>query len=114
MEDIETTCQARHVSTSGNIHSCQFYAFHESPSHECVCGFRGGAFRGVTMYLDDMAKKAVVENLRYEFVRLMTVDGPTNDRRRREYNQALFDPETGVRTGRRSTWTWSLRSSTRP
>ena len=48
------------------------------------------------MYLDDMAKKAVVENLRYEFVRLMTVDGPTNDRRRREYNQALFDPETGV------------------
>ncbi len=63
-------------------------------------GFRGGAFRGVIVYLDDMAKKAVVENLRYEFVRLMTVDGPTNDRRRREYNQALFDPETG-----RANWT---------
>jgi hypothetical protein len=28
--------------------------------------------------------------LRDEFLRLLTTDGPTNDRRRRDYNQAIF------------------------
>lgn len=28
--------------------------------------------------------------LRAEFVRLLTEDGPTSDRRRRDYNQAVF------------------------
>lgn len=32
------------------------------------------------------------ETLRAEFVRLLTVDSDTKDRRRREYNQAIFDP----------------------
>lgn len=36
-----------------------------------------------------------VEELRKEFVRLMTVDGTTHDRRRRDYNQAIFDPDQG-------------------
>ena len=30
--------------------------------------------------------------LRAEFLRLLTEDGPTQDRRRKEYNQAIFDP----------------------
>ncbi len=33
------------------------------------------------------------QELRAEFVRLLTTDGPTRDRRRRDYNQAIFDPE---------------------
>ena len=33
--------------------------------------------------------------LRAKFVELMTIDGPTNDRRRREFNQAIFDADTG-------------------
>lgn len=32
------------------------------------------------------------EDLRSEFVRLLTADTPTNDRRRSEYNQAIFFP----------------------
>ena len=34
-----------------------------------------------------------VQRLRDEFVRLLTEDGPTTDRRRRDYNQAIFAPE---------------------
>lgn len=30
------------------------------------------------------------ERVRAEFLRLLTEDGPTNDRRRRDYNQAIF------------------------
>lgn len=30
------------------------------------------------------------EELRAEFVKLLTTDGPTKDRRRREFNQAIF------------------------
>jgi hypothetical protein len=40
------------------------------------------------------------DKLRAEFVRLLTIDSETNDRRRKEYNQALFDPDTG-----REIWT---------
>ena len=32
--------------------------------------------------------------LRVEFIRLLTVDGPTRDRRRRDFNQAIFAPES--------------------
>jgi hypothetical protein len=32
------------------------------------------------------------DTLRAEFVRLLTTDGPTKDRRRRDYNQAIFEP----------------------
>ena len=31
-------------------------------------------------------------HLRAEFLRLLTEDGPTSDRRRRDYNQAIFMP----------------------
>jgi len=30
------------------------------------------------------------DTLRAEFIRLLTEDGPTSDRRRRDYNQAIF------------------------
>jgi hypothetical protein len=43
-----------------------------------------------------------VNELRGEFIRLMTVDGPTNDRRRKDYNQAIFDP----------TWGWAVFQNT--
>ena len=33
------------------------------------------------------------EALRSEFLRLLTTDSATKDRRRREYNQAIFSPE---------------------
>jgi hypothetical protein len=33
------------------------------------------------------------EELRAEFLRLLTVDGPTRDRRRKDYNQAIFEPD---------------------
>lgn len=33
-----------------------------------------------------------IDRLRAEFLRLLTVDSETQDRRRREYNQAIFDP----------------------
>lgn len=33
--------------------------------------------------------------LRAEFTRLLTEDSVTRDRRRREYNQAIFDPVSG-------------------
>jgi hypothetical protein len=33
--------------------------------------------------------------LRAEFVRLLTEDGSTTDRRRKEYNQAIFDADQG-------------------
>jgi hypothetical protein len=35
------------------------------------------------------------EELETEFIRLLTIEGPTQDKRRREFNQPLFDPETG-------------------
>ena len=40
--------------------------------------------------------------LREEFVRLLTVDSETKDRRRREFNQAVFNAEQG----------WAIWSST--
>ncbi len=40
--------------------------------------------------------------LRAEFLRLLTEDSATHDRRRREYNQALFDKDRG----------WAIWSST--
>jgi hypothetical protein len=36
-----------------------------------------------------------VEDLRATFLRLLTVDSPHRDRRRKDYNQAIFDPEQG-------------------
>lgn len=41
------------------------------------------------------------DDLRAEFLRLLTEDGPTRDRRRRDYNQAIFhaDDGTAVFTG---------------
>jgi hypothetical protein len=33
-------------------------------------------------------------SLRDEFLRLLTEDGPTKDRRRKEFNQAIFAPES--------------------
>lgn len=30
-----------------------------------------------------------------EFIRLLTEDSPHQDRRRADYNQAIFDPDTG-------------------
>jgi hypothetical protein len=43
-----------------------------------------------------------LEMLREEFVRLLTVDSETKDRRRREFNQAIFNAEGG----------WAIWSST--
>jgi len=34
-----------------------------------------------------------LNGLRAEFLQLLTEDGPTTDRRRREYNQAVFMPD---------------------
>jgi hypothetical protein len=39
--------------------------------------------------------KAVRAELREEFLRWLTVDSETTDRRRREYNQAIFDADKG-------------------
>lgn len=35
------------------------------------------------------------DELREEFLRLLTVDSETNDRRRKEFNQAIFDADRG-------------------
>jgi hypothetical protein len=35
------------------------------------------------------------DELRAEFLRLLTEDGPTHDRRRKDFNQAVFDGGTG-------------------
>lgn len=35
------------------------------------------------------------EELRAEFVRMLTVDSETRDMRRKEHNQAIFDAERG-------------------
>lgn len=35
------------------------------------------------------------DELREEFLRLLTVDSETSDRRRKEFNQAIFDGERG-------------------
>jgi hypothetical protein len=35
------------------------------------------------------------DRLREEFLRLLTEDSETKDRRRREFNQAIFDAERG-------------------
>ena len=42
------------------------------------------------------------DDLRDEFLRLLTEDSATHDRRRSDYNQALFDKEQG----------WAIWSST--
>lgn len=41
------------------------------------------------------ASAAVAQNLRAEFLRLLTEDSETDDRRRKEFNQAIFDGERG-------------------
>ena len=38
-------------------------------------------------------RQNLVYRLRQEFVTMMTCDSETRDRRRREYNQAIFSPE---------------------
>lgn len=35
------------------------------------------------------------DSLRSEFIRLLTTDSPHHDRRRKDYNQAIFDPDNG-------------------
>ena len=35
----------------------------------------------------------MTDELRAEFVRLLTKDGPTDDHRRKDYNQAIFDSD---------------------
>lgn len=42
--------------------------------------------------------------LREEFVRLLTENGPTTDRRRRDFNQALFFPEDDPQFPGRPVW----------
>lgn len=37
----------------------------------------------------------IYDLLRDEFLRLLTTDSETNDRRRREFNYAIFDPDQG-------------------
>lgn len=44
------------------------------------------------------------DKLRREFVRLLTVDGPTLDRRRKEYNQAIFIDPDDVYFGGNPAW----------
>jgi len=50
-----------------------------------------------------LVQKVLWEDLREEFIRVMTVDSETQDRRRKGYNQAIFDADSGnpifVRTG---------------
>lgn len=41
------------------------------------------------------AARSVFLDFRAEFVRLLTEDGPTNDRRRKDFNLAVFDAERG-------------------
>lgn len=36
-----------------------------------------------------------VEQLRAAFLRALTIDSPHGDHRRKDYNQALFDPDKG-------------------
>lgn len=43
-----------------------------------------------------MADPAILHELRTRFVELMTVDGDTTDRRRKGYNQAIFNPQSGT------------------
>ena len=43
-----------------------------------------------------------MDELRQEFLRLLTEDSETSDRRRREFNQAVFAPEE---EGGRAIWT---------
>jgi hypothetical protein len=40
-------------------------------------------------------QRKVLAGLKAEFLRLLTEDSETNDRRREEYNQAIFDGERG-------------------
>lgn len=42
-----------------------------------------------------LVEKAAFAELRDEFVRLLTVDSDTRDRRRTAFNQAIFDAERG-------------------
>ena len=45
------------------------------------------------------------EKLREEFTRMLTVDSETTDRRRRDHNQAIFEPYDPVsRRGGYSIW----------
>lgn len=41
------------------------------------------------------ADAQVIASLRAEFLRLLTEDSETKDARRKEFNQAIFDPDTG-------------------
>jgi hypothetical protein len=44
---------------------------------------------------EDVMTDQDMQRVRDEFLRLLTVDGETKDRRRKDYNQAIFDPEEG-------------------
>lgn len=43
----------------------------------------------------DLVQRAIWDDLREEFIRVMTVDSETRDHRRKEFNQAIFDEERG-------------------
>lgn len=43
----------------------------------------------------DTVQKVIWDELRKEFVKLLTVDSDTGDARRRDFNQAIFDAERG-------------------
>lgn len=43
----------------------------------------------------DLVQKVIWDELREEFIRCLTVDSETRDMRRKGFNQAIFDPETG-------------------
>lgn len=49
-----------------------------------------------------MTYQPVIASLRAEFLRLLTTDSKTKDRRRKDYNQAIFDRIEG----------WPIWSST--
>ncbi len=46
--------------------------------------------------------KVVIDELRMEFLRLLTTDSPHHDRRRKDFNQAIFNADEG----------WAVWSST--
>lgn len=43
----------------------------------------------------DMVQKVIWDELREEFIRCLTVDSQTRDHRRKDFNEAIFDPERG-------------------
>lgn len=43
----------------------------------------------------DIVEKVIWDDLREEFIKALTVDSEHNDRRRRDFNIAIFDAERG-------------------